>query len=134
MLLKHGYNGFSVRGQKLFVRPIESGDGEAIRAFLAANEVPGDAPACGLLAKLVGDLVGVVSMEIADDGLYVENVIVARELQRKRIGRFLLDEAMRLAEKIDRDRLVVAEARGAEEFLRRVGFLEEDGVFVRRVR
>lgn len=123
-----------MRGQRLFVRPIESGDREAIGAFLDANGAPGDAPACGLLGKLVGDLVGVVSMEIADDGLYVENVVVAHEMRRKRIGRFLLDEAARLAEKIDRDRLVVTEARGAEEFLRRVGFAEENGVFVRRVR
>ena len=134
MLLKHGYNGFSVRGQRLFVRPIESGDAEAIRAFWASYEPSGDAPACGLLAKLVGDLVGVMAMEIADDGLHVENIIVARELRRKRIGRFLLDEAARLAVKIDRDRLVVTDPRGAEEFLRRTGFVEEDGVFVRRVR
>ena len=134
MLLKHGYNGFSVRGQRLFVRPIESGDSEAIRAFFASNEPAAAAPACGLLAKLVGDLVAVMAMEIADDGLHVENIVVARELRRKRIGRFLLDEAARLAEKIDRDRLVVEDPRGAEEFLRRVGFLVEDGVFVRRVR
>jgi len=134
MLLKHGYNGFSVRGQRLFVRPIESGDGDAIRAFFASNEAPEDTPACGLLAKLVGDLVGVMSMEIADDGLHVENIVVARELRRKRIGRFLLDEAARLAGKIYRDRLVVTDPRGAEEFLRRTGFAVEDGVFVRRVR
>jgi len=134
MLQKHGYNGFQVRGQRLFVRPIESGDAEAIRAFFNANGSPGDAPACGLLAKLVGDLVGVMAIEIADDGLHVENVIVARELRRKRIGRFLLDEAVRLAEKMDRDRLVVMDDRGAGEFLRRAGFTLEDGVFVRRVR
>lgn len=138
MLQEHGYNGFQVRGQRLFVRPIESGDAEVIRAFLDANldgrGSPGEAPAWGLLAKLVGDLVGVMSMEIADDGLYVENVVVARELRRKRIGRFLLDEAARLAEKIDRDRLVVEDPREAGEFLRRVGFTEEDGVLVRRVR
>ncbi len=134
MLQEHGYNGFQVRGQRLFVRPIESGDAEAIGAFLDANGSPGEVPACGLLAKLVGDLVGVLAMEIADDGLYVESVIVARELRRKRIGRFLVDEASRLAEKIDRDRLVVVEPRDAGEFLRRVGFTEEDGVLVRRVR
>jgi ribosomal protein S18 acetylase RimI-like enzyme len=123
-----------VRGQRLFVRPIESGDAEAIRRFLEANEAPGDPPACGLLGKLVGDLVAVMAMEIADGALRVENIVVARDLRRKRIGRFLLDEAARLAQKIDRDRLVVDDARGAEEFLRRVGFEVEDGVFVRRVR
>jgi ribosomal protein S18 acetylase RimI-like enzyme len=123
-----------VRGQRLFVRPIESGDAEAIRRFLEANEAPGDPPACGLLGKLVGDLVAVMAMEIADDALRVENIVVARDLRRKRIGRFLLDEAARLAQKIDRDRMVVDDARGAEEFLRRVGFEVEDGVFVRRVR
>ena len=123
-----------MRGQRLFVRPIESGDAEAIRRFLEANEAPGDPPACGLLAKLVGDLVAVMAMEIADDALRVENIVVARDLRRKRIGRFLLDEAARLAQKIDRDRMVVDDARGAEEFLRRVGFEVEDGVLVRRVR
>lgn len=124
----------SVRGQRLFVRPIESGDAEAIRAFLDANGSPGNTPACGLLAKLVGDLVGVMAMEVADEGLRVENVVVARELRRKRIGRFLFDEAARLAAKMDRDRLVVTGAGDAGEFLRRVGFTLEDGVFVRRVR
>lgn len=123
-----------MRGQRLFVRPIESGDAEVIRAFLDANGSPGEAPACGLLAKLVGDLAGVMAFEIADDGLRVENVVVARELRRKRIGRFLVDEAVRLAEKMDRDRLVVVHENGAGEFLRRVGFTMEDGVFVRRVR
>ena len=123
-----------MRGQRLFVRSIESGDAEAIDAFLAANGSPGEAPACGLLGKLVGDLVGIVAMSIAGDGLHIENVVVARELRRKRIGRFLLDEAARLAEKIDRDRLVVTDARGMEGFLRRAGFAQEDGMFVRRVR
>ena len=123
-----------MRGQRLFVRPIESGDAESIRAFLDANGSPGETPACGLLGKLVGDLVAVMAMEIADDGLHVENVVVARELRRKRIGRFLVDEAARLAEKMDRDRLVVVNDGGAGEFLRRVGFTMEDGVFVRRVR
>lgn len=134
MLQKHEYNGFQMRGQRLFVRPIESGDAEAIRLFLDANGSPGEIPARGLLAKLVGDLVGVLAMEIADDGLYVENIVVARELRRKRIGRFLLDEAARLAEKVDRARLVVVHENGAGEFLRRVGFTLEDGVLVRRVR
>ena len=134
MLQKHEYNGFQMRGQRLFVRPIESGDAEGIRAFFQANGLSHDAPACGLLAKLVGDLVGVMAMEIADDGLYVENVVVAHELRRKRIGRFLVDEAVRLAEKLDRDRLVVTDDHGAAEFLRRVGFTVENGVFVRRVR
>src|SRR5213075_385601 len=49
----------AVRGQRLFVRPIESGDADGIRRFLEANEAPGDPPACGLLGKLVGDLVAV---------------------------------------------------------------------------
>lgn len=134
MLQEHEYNELAMRGQRLFVRPIESGDAETIRAFLDANASPADAPACGLLAKLVGDLVGVMALEIADNGLRVENVVVARELRRKRIGRFLVDEAARLAEKMDRDRLLVVNDHGAAEFLRRVGFTVEDGVFVRRVR
>jgi len=64
----------------------------------------------------------------------MDGIEVARELRRKRIGRFLFDEAAMLADKIDRDRLVVLDDHGAGEFLRRVGFKVENGVFVRRVR
>jgi ribosomal protein S18 acetylase RimI-like enzyme len=138
MLQKHEYNGFQMRGQRLFVRPIETDDAQGIRAFLDANRPeggsPGEPPACGLLAKLVGDLAGVMAFEIAGDGLYVDNIVVARELRRKRIGWFLVEEAARLAEKIGRDRLVVVDDHGAGEFLRRVGFTVENGVYVRRVR
>ena len=52
-----------MRGQRLFVRPIDPADHDAVRAFL------GYVPPCGLLGKLVGNLVAVLAMEITDEGL-----------------------------------------------------------------
>jgi predicted N-acetyltransferase YhbS len=123
-----------LRGQRLFVRPIEAGDAEAIRSFFTSQQA-GEAviPACGLLGKVVGDIVAVMAIEIADDVLVVHDLYVARELRRKRIGRFLAGEAAQLAAKLERTAVVVSDARGSEEFLRRVGFVSEDGLFVRRV-
>jgi GNAT superfamily N-acetyltransferase len=122
-----------LRGQRLFVRPVESGDAEAIRDFYAANGWERSAPACGLLAKLVGDVVAVMAMELEDGVLRVDDLLVARELRRKRIGRYVVDEAVRLAAKLDRASLVVTDGRGADDFLLRTGFIREDGMFVRRV-
>ncbi|HKS25585.1 MAG TPA: GNAT family N-acetyltransferase [Thermoanaerobaculia bacterium] len=108
-----------MRGQKLFVRPIEAADHDAIRTFLAAHALRDAVPSCGLLGKLVGDIVAVLAMEITPDAVRVDDLVVAKDLRRKRIGRGMLAELDALAAKIDREWLV---AREDHEFFRRVGF------------
>jgi N-acetylglutamate synthase-like GNAT family acetyltransferase len=108
-----------MRGQKLFVRPIEAADHDAIRAFLAAHASAGSVPSCGLVGKLVGDIVAVLSMEITSDAVRVDDLVVAKDLRRKRIGRGMLAELDALAAKMEREWLV---ANVDHEFFRRVGF------------
>jgi GNAT superfamily N-acetyltransferase len=60
-------------------------------------------------------------------------LVVARELRRKRIGRFMLDELAKMAGKLDRQRLTVEAPEETREFFRRVGFEVEGAVMVRRV-
>lgn len=122
-----------MRGQKLFVRPIEADDRDAIEAFLSGQ---GDSrfPACGLLGKLVGELVAVVEIHLTADAIQIDNVVVARDLRRKRIGRVMLDEVEKLAAKMDRHRLIVGEDTGAHEFFQRTGFEREGARWIRYVR
>lgn len=120
-----------MRGQKLFIRPIEATDHDAIRTFLDAEGCPAEVPANGLVGKLVGNLVAVAAIAVTGDALRVEELVVAKELRRKRIGRFMLGEIAQLARKMDRARVVVERIGEAAEFLRRVGFREEDGRMVR---
>lgn len=114
-----------MKGQKLFIRPIEAGDGEAIGAFLARNSTSLSVPVCGLIGKLVGELVAVLSMEIVDDGVRIDDLVVDKELRRKRIGRFMVREVESIARKMDREWIIVEDREGANEFLRRVGFTED---------
>jgi len=123
----------TLRGQRLFVRPIETGDREAVQAFLAAHGDGASTPETGLIGKLVGNLVAVLAMEVTPDSIRVDDLIVARELRRKQIGRVMLKELAELAAKMERDWLVVERGDG-REFLRRVGFVEEGVRMVRRVR
>lgn len=123
-----------MRGQKLFIRPIESSDAESVRKFFVANANDAGVPAMGLLGKLVGDLVAVLAMEITTDAVRVSDLVVARELRRKRIGRYMIDELARLARKIDRDRIVVEPADGAREFFKKIGFDECEREMVRVLR
>ena len=116
-----------MRGQRLFIRPLEGGDAEAIREFFAANARADDAPSLGLIGKLVGDLVAVLAMEITADAVLINDLFVGRELRRKRIGRFMVDELARLARKIDRHRIEVDAPPEALDFFRRLGF-EHDGL------
>ncbi|HEX8619893.1 MAG TPA: GNAT family N-acetyltransferase [Thermoanaerobaculia bacterium] len=120
-----------MRGLRLFVRPVEAADRDALNAFFAQNGIPADAPACGLLGKLLGDIVAVVAIEITGDALRVVDVTVTRELRRKWIGRVMLREVEQLAAKMDRRRIVVEDARDAHEFFRRVGFQSEGERWVR---
>ncbi len=115
-----------MRGLRLFVRPIESADDGAVSAFLALNGRNGvQVPACGLLGKLLGQIVAVVSFAIDDDAVRIDDLVVAHELRRKWIGRAMLREVEQMTAKMDRRRIVVDDARGAEEFLRRTGFQSE---------
>jgi GNAT superfamily N-acetyltransferase len=122
-----------MRGQKLFVRPLEPADAAGIDNFLAAEKHPPATPSLGLIGKVVGEIVALVSLERETDALRVTNVFVARELRRKRIGRYMLTEAAQLARGMNVPRLVVDAPAGAAEFLRRVGFVEEEGRMVRWV-
>ncbi len=128
-----------MRGQKLFIRPIESTDAEAVGKFLESHAEGESAspvrfPACGLLGKLVGELVAVVEIHLTADAIQIDNVVVARDLRRKRIGRFMLGEVEQLAMKMDRSRLIVGEPAGAHEFFRRTGFEREGARWIRYVR
>lgn len=125
-----------MRGLRLFVRPIEPVDHTAVCAFLDTHAAPpagATPPAWGLLGKLLGDIVAVVSLEITDDALRIDDMLVARELRRKWIGRVMMREVEQLAAKMDRRRVVVNDARGAQEFFRRVGFESEGESWVRVV-
>jgi GNAT superfamily N-acetyltransferase len=119
-----------VKGQKLFVRPIEASDTEAIREFAARF---GGSPEVrsGLVGKLVGDLAAVLSMELEDGAIRLLDLVVAEELRRKRVGRVMLNELAALAAKLEREWLVAGVAHA--EFLRRVGFIEDGGMMKRRV-
>ena len=103
-------------------------------AFLERNGIAANnSSACGLLGKLLGDIVAVVSLEITDDALRVVDVTVSRELRKKWIGRVMMREVEQLALKMDRRRIVVEDARDAQEFFRRVGFQSEGERWVRVV-
>jgi len=110
-----------MRGQKLFVRPIEETDHDAIRAFLVAQACHGTVPSCGLLGKLLGDIVAVLSVEIMPDAVRVDDLVVAKDLRRKRIGRGMLAELDAIVGKMEQEWLVAAVDH---EFFRRVGFKE----------
>lgn len=127
-----------MRGLRLFVRPIEASDTSDLQAFFARKAEDAEAatrptPACGLLGKLLGDIVAVVAFDLTDDALRVADVTVARELRRKWIGRVMMREVEQLAVKMDRRRIVVEHAGDAQEFFRRVGFQSEGERWVRVV-
>ncbi|HVR41358.1 MAG TPA: GNAT family N-acetyltransferase [Thermoanaerobaculia bacterium] len=122
-----------MRGQRLFIRPIDAADHDIVQTFLQNHRGRSDVPAYGLLAKLAGELVAVVAIDITDDAVRVADLVVATELRRKRIGRAMLGEVAQIAVKMERARLVVDDAAGADEFFRRVGFASEGGVWTKVV-
>jgi N-acetylglutamate synthase-like GNAT family acetyltransferase len=122
-----------MKGQKLFVRPIDGTDHDAVRGFLLREDATGPIPVCGLLAKLVGDIVGVVAMQITPDAVQIDNIVVARDVRKKRIGRYLVDEVGQIASRIDRPHLVAEGCTGADEFFRRIGFEREGSRWIRRL-
>ena len=123
-----------MRGQRLFIRPLDPRDHDAIRHFLDLHLHPAPVPAAGIVGKLVGDLVAVAAMELTGDAIRLDDLFVAPDLRRKRVGRFMVDELASLAAKMDREWVVVEQPCGAQEFLRKTGFVERGERWERRVR
>jgi GNAT superfamily N-acetyltransferase len=123
-----------LRGLRLFVRPIEPTDRDALTAFYVKEGQPATIPACGLLGKLLGEIVATVSFEVTAEAIRIEDLFVTRELRRKWIGRVMLRELEGLALKLERPILVVEDDRGVAEFFRRVGFVSEGKQWVRTLR
>lgn len=123
-----------MRGLRLFIRPIEPTDQPALTAFLEKESLDSPIPACGLLGKLLGEIVSIVAFDVTPEALRIEDMVVARELRRKWVGRAMLRELEQLAVKLERPRVVVEDARGAQEFFRRVGFENEGNQWIRTVR
>ena len=124
-----------MRGQRLFIRPIEADDREAIRRFLEVHrETPEPLPpACGLVGKLVGELVAILAMDISGRTILLRDLVIATDLRRKRIGRAMVEELTRMAEKMECEEIVVLDPGGAEPFLRKIGFTRAKEGLVRRV-
>lgn len=124
-----------MRGQRLFIRPIDPSDRDSVRAFLQRYSADTPAPETGLLAKLVGDLAAVLGATILPSSLRIDAIVVRDDLRRKQVGRYLVGEAEKLAAKLECDRLMVEDGRGADDFFLRIGFEREgNGPFIRRVR
>ncbi len=122
-----------MRGQRLFVRPLEPGDVPAVESFLQSQGASAPAAACGLLGKIVGDLVAVLACEMTPDAVHIAQLVVAAHLRRKRIGRFMIDEAARMAREQQRKELVVDHPGSAAAYFRKIGFEGDEQRMVRRV-
>jgi GNAT superfamily N-acetyltransferase len=122
-----------MRGQRLFVRAIESGDAAPLREFMVVHASRNAVPACGLIGKLLGELVAVMAISYEPEAIRIDDLLVARELRRKRIGRVMIEELVHLAAKMERDWLIAEASGDAREFLRRVGFVERENQMVRKV-
>jgi GNAT superfamily N-acetyltransferase len=117
-----------VRGLRLFIRPIAASDSSALSSFLPRSgaESSAPAPARGLLGKLLGELVAVVTFGDGDAGtLTVEQIFVSESMRKKRIGRAMLRETAALAAAEGKRQIAITGACSADGFLRRVGFREE---------
>jgi GNAT superfamily N-acetyltransferase len=124
-----------LRGQKLFVRPIEPSDHAAVNDFLI--RVTGVAPAApvggGLLGKVVGELVAVVGTTTLDEAIRVDVLVVTGELRRKRIGGFMIEQLDALAASLDRQWITAGRDDRTSAFLLRLGFEDRGDEMRRRV-
>lgn len=110
---------------------METTDRDAVREFLA-REAPGSPiPETALLGKLAGELVAILAMEITAGSAAIRDLVVAHDLRRKRIGRFMIDELDSLASKMDLGLTLACEAPAG--FVASVGFALDGGRIVRRV-
>ena len=109
----------TLRGQRLFVRPVTPQDWAAIHRLTGtAAELPRE----GLVGKLLGDLVSYLSFTTGPDHVRVEEIFVAPDLRRKRVGRVMMAELEDHARRLRCREIVISQGCEATEFFVRLGF------------
>ena len=122
-----------MKGQSLFIRPIETADLAAVSAFLHQHGGGSADVGSGILAKLVGDLAAVLTFRISESNLVIHQLRVREDLRRKRIGTLMLDELERTAASEGLQSLSVRKGTGADAFLVKAGFVDEGDSMVKKV-
>ncbi len=122
-----------MKGQTLFIRPIEPADREDVRTFLLRHGQGSAETRSGILAKLVGDLVAVLTMDQGEGDIELHQLAVREDLRRKRIGGLMLNELERIAVASGHQQLRTRASPLNRPFLEKAGFVEEGDFMVRRV-
>ena len=121
-----------MKGQTLFIRPIETADLNSVGDFLQRHGGGSADGESGILAKLVGDLAAVLIFRFGDRNLEIHQLLVREDLRRKRIGTLMLGELERIAGSRGLQSLSVRNG-GADEFLTKAGFIDEGDSMVKKV-
>jgi GNAT superfamily N-acetyltransferase len=120
-----------VKGQKLFVRTASTGDQEEIARFYSEQFLAVPSGSSSLVGKLVGRIVAHLTYTTHGDIVMIEHILVARDLRRRRVGRFMISELERLAG----SGVTLLRARqesSVTDFLRTIGFRPSAGGILER--
>jgi N-acetylglutamate synthase-like GNAT family acetyltransferase len=123
-----------MKGQRLFIRPLNAEDRTRLERFYLSEKAPLPEYSDGLIGFLVGEVAAHLSFSSSPPVMEIRSFWVARRLRRKRIGRTMVNELASLAAKMELTRLVVRNGEPATEAFLRLGFSEgPDGTLVRSV-
>jgi len=126
-----------MKGQRLFVRPLEAGDRDSIAALHAGAEAPftgGASPREGLVGRLAGSTVACLLWSRDGDAFVISSLVVATDLRGIRIGSSLLVEAAKLAAAEGAASLRVPQDCKLARYFERSGFVSVEGSLSKTIR
>jgi GNAT superfamily N-acetyltransferase len=85
-------------------------------------------PANGLIGRLVGDTVSFLAFAVGGGELRINEIFVAPDLRRKRVGRVLIGELEVVARQLNCNTITVNPACRATEFFVKMGFVETNSL------
>lgn len=126
-----------MKGQRLFVRPLEPGDRETLEALHAAAEEPpiGDLGGeDGLVGRLAGNTVAYLAWRREPGAMMITRLFVAADLRRLGIGRMLLAQAGAIAAAGGAAELRVEQDCKLARYFELRGFVSSEGTLSTTVR
>lgn len=126
-----------MKGQRLFVRPLEPGDREALEALhAAAGEPPFEILGSeeGLVGRLAGTTVAWLAWRPEPAAMVITRIFVAADVRRLGIGRMLLAEAGAIAAAGGASELRVEQDCKLARYFERRGFVSAERSLIKTIR